>query len=306
MNFGELKKIDLRKIWKNEEYDFSPWLAEEENLKLLSKALGLDLAFKEREADVGEYKLDILAEDLSAQDPRTVIIENQIEQSDHEHLGKVLLYAAGFDADIAIWIAKEFREPHLRAINWLNENMGENKAFFAVQIEVLQIGDSQLAPKFTVVCKPNSWSKTVKNQAKDNERSAKLLEFWTKFHEYLEKKKSTITPYAPSTDHWDSVSIGTAKAHLSFTARKNGPMGCEIYIPNDKAFYKKLEGHKDEIEKSIGLKLDWQPLEDRKACRIIIYNDDFDLFDTTSWEKSFAWLDDMGHRFLKAFKPYIK
>lgn len=307
MNIGKLKKVELRNMWQDEARDFTPWLAKEENLKLLSDELGIELEYIDKEAPVGDYSLDILAEDESSGKTRKVIIENQLEKSDHDHLGKILTYASGYDAEIIIWIVKDIKEEHRQAIDWLNNNTGENRNFFAIKLELWQIDESAYAPKFQIVCKPNSWGKTLKNQNNDisTERKIKLLNFWNKFHEYLENKKSDITPFSPSTNGWLNMAIGTSKAHLSFTARVNGNLGCEIYIRDNKDFYKELEKHKNDIEQKAEINFDWQELPDAKASRIAIYRDGFDLFNSTNWDKDFNWLEDMAHKFLKGFKDYL-
>jgi hypothetical protein len=162
-NIGKLTKVDLREIWNNEEHDFSSWLAQEENLVQLSDEIGIPIRLLEKEAGVGKYSLDILAEEEGT--GRKIVIENQLEKTNHDHLGKIITYAAGRDASIVIWVFKDITEEHRSAIDWLNENTGEDRLFFAMRIEAWRINNSDPAPKFHVVCKPNEWAKVVKHSS---------------------------------------------------------------------------------------------------------------------------------------------
>ncbi len=304
MQLGKLKKIDLRKAWEHEALDFTKWLSKEENMALLSEEIGVELNLIETEASVGSFNVDILAEDSNG---RKVVIENQLEVTDHDHLGKVLTYTSGYNAEIIIWIAKDIRDEHKQAIDWLNEHTDEKINFFAIKMELWQIGDSLYAPKFQIISKPNAWAKIMKAPASDmTERKLKLLEFWTALNEYLEGKKSDIHPQKPSSDHWNDISIGTSKAHICLNAlAKNCKINCEIYIPDNKDFYYMLESHKEEIEKEIGEPLSWRELQSRKASRITIYMNDFDLYDTSKWPEYFEWYEDKAKKFKKTFSKYI-
>ena len=155
-NLGKIKKVELRKAWNHEASDFTNWLAEEENLRLLSDEIGVDIKLIQTEATVGRFNVDILAEEENT--GNKIVIENQLEVTNHDHLGKIITYASGFDASIVIWVVKEVREEHRQAIDWLNEHTDEDLAFFLIQVELWQIGDSPFAPKFEIVSKPNDLS----------------------------------------------------------------------------------------------------------------------------------------------------
>ena len=303
---GKLKKIDLRKAWEHEALDFTKWLAKEENLALLSEEIGVDLNLVETEASVGSFNVDILAEDSNG---RKVVIENQLEITDHDHLGKVLTYTSGYNAEIIIWIAKDIRDEHKQAIDWLNEHTDENINFFAIKMELWQIEDSLYAPKFQIICKPNAWAKIMRASTSSaclTERKLKLLEFWTALNNYLNNKNSSIKPQKPSSDHWNNVSIGTAKAHISLTAlAKDNKIGCDIYIPNNKEFYYELETHKNDIEKMINEPLLWQELKNKKASRIIVNKENFDLYDDSKWNNYFAWFEEKAIKFKETFRKCI-
>ena len=159
-----MKRIDdLRSIWSHEEQDFSKWLAQKENLEQLSDAIEIDLELEETESPVGSFSVDIYARESGSS--RGIIIENQLEDTDHDHLGKIIMYAAGKDAEIIVWIVKRARDEHKQAIGWLNQHTDENIGFFLIEIELWRIGDSLPAPRFNVVERPNEWAKTVKAAA---------------------------------------------------------------------------------------------------------------------------------------------
>lgn len=187
---GKLTRVDLREIWKNEEYDFSNWLAEEDNLAELSDEIGIAIRLPEKEVGVGKYSVDILAEEEGT--GRKIVIENQLEKTNHDHLGKIITYAAGHDASIVIWISKDITEEHRNAIDWLNENTGEDRLFFAIKVEAWRMDNSDPAPKFQVICKPNEWAKAVKRSSGTEdlgETDLKKLDFWTKLKSYAMEKK---------------------------------------------------------------------------------------------------------------------
>lgn len=301
----KLKKVDLRKAWKNEALDFTNWLAKKENLECLSEELGFEINLIETEANVGSYRVDILAEDTNG---RKIVIENQLEYTNHDHLGKIITYASGYDAEIIIWIVKEVRNEHKKAIDWLNEHTDDKIHFFAIKMELLQIEDSDYAPQFLVECKPNEWAKIIKKSpsAKTN-TEMKRFEFWTALNEYLKNKNSKIKPQKPSSDHWNIVSIGSsqAKIFLNLVSKEN-KLVCELYIPDNKELYYFLESNKKEIEDIFGEKLDWRELKDRKASRIIISRDNFDIKNTQNWNEDFEWFEKKALQFKKAFCPFIK
>lgn len=306
IKLGKLKKVELREVWKHEALDFTNWLSKEENLSALGEEIGLEIDLIEKEANVGSFHVDILAEESGTD--RKIIIENQLEYTNHDHLGKIITYASGYDAEIIIWIVKEVRSEHKQAIDWLNEHTDDKIHFFAIKMELWQIGDSEYAPKFQIICKPNQWAKILKkNPSEKTTTELKRLEFWTVLNEYLENKKSKVSPQKPSSDHWNNVSIGTSKAHISLSLlSKDKKIVCELHIPNNKDLYLYLEENKNEIESLFGEKLIWKELKNKKASRIIIQRDNFNLFENTNWKNDFDWFEDKVIRFKKAFSPFIK
>lgn len=303
---GKIVKMDLRTAWKNEEYDFSAWLAEQDNLAMLSEEIGIEIRLVKTEAEVGKFSLDILAEEEAT--GRKIIIENQLETTNHDHLGKIITYAAGYDADIVIWIFKEIREEHRQAIDWLNENTGENIAFFAVKLELWQIDNSAPAPKFQVISSPNEWAKVLKQSGNKNELTdtkLKQFEFWTKLKNYSQEKKLPIKFQSPRYQHWYNISVGISGTHIALTINTREQfLGCEIYINNDKELFDFLLEHKDQIEKEVGV-LDWQR-EAGKACRIAQKSAGFDLENEAKFPEYFDWLTAKIIAFNKAFGKLIK
>lgn len=192
-SLGRLARVNLREIWSSESANFTPWLAREENLKLLGAAIGIDLELQAQEREVGPFRADILCRETNNQ--QTVVIENQIEGTDHSHLGQLLTYAAGLDAVIVVWIAQEFTEQHRAALDWLNERSNGAASFFGIEIEVWRIGDSAPAPKFNVVSKPNDWSNRVKQAAGQgalNETQQLRIDYWNALSSFL---KSSGSPF---------------------------------------------------------------------------------------------------------------
>jgi hypothetical protein len=303
---GKLTKADLREIWKNEEYDFSNWLAEEENLAQLSDEIGIPIKLVEKEAGVGKYSADILAQEEGTD--RKIIIENQLEKTNHEHLGKIITYAAGHDASIIIWVFKDIGEEHRSAIDWLNENTGEDRLFFAIRVEAWRINNSDPAPKFQIICKPNEWAKVVKHssESKDLGRTAiKQMFFWTKLKICALEKKLTLFRQAPAPKHWYNISIGSSDAHISLTVNtRENLLGCEIYINDNKPLFEYLKGQQEIIEGQIQGKLEWK--EAKKACRIIQRKDNADIDDDANATGSFDWLIDRTITFQKVFGPLVK
>jgi hypothetical protein len=303
---GKLKLIDLRSVWKNEEYDFSKWMSEQENFQLLCDELGFQLIVKETEASVGRYSVDLLATEDGTDN--VAIIENQLEATDHDHLGKLLTYAAGLNASYIIWVASEIRDEHLNAIEWINENTNDNKNFFLVKIEMWQIDNSNPSPKFTVVAKPNDFAKNMKisNSGEITDTKAKQLDFWISLKEYIDNQKNDLKIQKPSPQHWINYSIGTSNAHCSFIINsQTNSLFCELYIDENKELYSWLFERKEEIENKIGKQLDWRELPNKKASRILLGRDG-DLNNKEEFEEYFKWFVEYGLRFKKVFGEYIK
>lgn len=308
MELGKIQKVDLRKAWNHEAIDFTNWLAKEENLNLLSDEIGIGLKLIQTEASVGSFSADILAEEENT--GRKVIIENQLEPTDHSHLGQVITYASGYDAEIIIWVVKDVREEHQQAIDWLNDHTDEKINFFAIKMELWQIGNSPFAPKFQIISQPNDWAKAIKtstNQSALSDTKLLQLDFWNKFKEYAQTNNSKLKLRKPSPLSWYAIGIEVpgSKINLSVNTKSN-TVDCMFYISDDKDLYYMLEKKKTEIEKELQLKLDWFPLEGKKASIILTSKPKSYLQDTKKWEEYFNWLNTTASNFQEIFLKHIK
>lgn len=269
--FGVLKRVDLRKLWPHEALDFTPWLAQ--NLPLLGESLGMDLEHTMQESPVGPFSLDLLCRDLGRDRP--VIIENQVEQTDHDHLGKLITYAAGHDASVAIWIASAFREEHRQALDWLNQRTDVGTEFFGVVAEALQIDDSRPACHFRLVAFPNDWRKT-KGAQSDSAPSGKSLAYKAFFQAVIDRLRvnhAFTKAQKAQTQSWYAFSSGMSGISYALAFGIGGTLRAEVYIDREDGIWNEwlfnaLAEHKAEIEQAFGSPLQWQPLEGKRACRI--------------------------------------
>lgn len=303
---AKLKKVELRDIWGHEAIDFTNWLSLEENLTALSEEIGVDITLIKTEANVGKFNVDILAEESSSS--RKIIIENQLEDTNHDHLGKIITYASGYDAEIIIWIVKDVREEHQKAIEWLNEHTDENISFFLIKIELWQIAESDPAPKFEIMVSPNEWAKTIKSTHTNGELTdTKLqqLEFWKAFKAYVQKHDARLRLQTPRPQHWYDVSIGSSDAHLSLTVNtRENLLTCDLYIQNKKDLYEYLLERKDNIEQELNESGNWWVA--RKASGVRIKMTVSDVFDQTKAEEYFKWLYEQTIKSQKVFSKYIR
>ena len=305
MKLDKLKQIkDLREIWPNEEKDFTPWLAKEDNLALLSETIGIDIFLEEKESPVGSFSLDIFAKEESTD--RTIIIENQLEDTNHDHLGKLITYASGKDASIIIWIVKKARDEHRQAIEWLNAHTDKEIGFYLLEIELWKIGDSNPAPKFNIVERPNDWGKTVKQTAELTPVGSQQLKYWQAFNEYASKHQKFADSFNLRTaqaQNWYDMAIGTSVCHICLEAKrqkKEATIG--IYIGDNKDFYRTLTSDKDTIESKLEGSVVWK--EANKAARFYLTKIlDFDNED--SWEEIFKWYCENAILLKALIKKYL-
>lgn len=306
-NLSKINKVDLRKAWNHEAHHFTQWLSEEENLSMLSDEIGIDLKLLQTEAGVGKFNVDILCEEENS--GRKIIIENQLEVTNHDHLGKIITYASGIDAEIIIWIIEDVRDEHKQAVDWLNEHTDENINFFIIKMELWQIADSPYAPKFQIISKPNDWAKTLKRtlgQGNLTETKVKQLEFWNGFIEFAKKNKTTLKLRKANPRHWYDISLGNSYSHIALTVNtRDNLLACEIYISNRKELFDKLHAQKDKIEGELGKKLVWSRLEEKKASSIKLFKE-VNFIDIEKWEEYFQWLKENAELFQKVFPKYIK
>lgn len=283
MKIGALKEVDIRDLWKHEQYDFSNWLAKEENISYLNDILGLTLVDVDQEVYVGSYRCDIVARDET--NGTKIIVENQLEASNHDHLGKIITYASGLDATVIVWIVKQAREEHRSAIEWLNNNTRSGIDFFLIELHAYRIGDSDPAPKFEIIEQPNDFIKTSKvtnTGDSTNKSQSERLIFWTQFNDEIIAHGKPFNTRKSSTDHGYNIAIGSSACHISVTLiNSDSYVGVEIYIPDNKDLYDSLYMKKDEIEDKLGFDLEWLRRDTKKASRILykILGLDFDNHD---------------------------
>lgn len=270
MKLGKLTEVNVRELWKHEQYDFSAWLAKDENIVDLGDVIGFNLVDVNTEVYVGAYRCDIVAKDETT--GIKVIIENQLEATNHDHLGKIITYASGLDAKVVVWVVKEAREEHRSAIEWLNNNTLSDIAFFLIEIHAYKIGDSLPAAKFEMVEKPNDFIKNTKGNNSNgelNKSQAERLEFWEQFNTVLIEKGKPFSVRKASTDHWYDVAIGITGVHISITlVNKENVVGVEVYIHDDKELFDSLYKNKEAIEEQTGIDFSWDRLDGKKASRI--------------------------------------
>lgn len=301
-NLGKLERIDnLRDVWPNEAKNFTKWLARDENLELLSDTLGVDLALEESESPVGDFSVDLYATEEDT--GRKVIIENQLEDTNHDHLGKILTYAAGKDASIVVWIVKHARDEHRKAIEWLNSHTDENIGFFLLEIELWKIGESLPAPKFNIVEMPNEWAKGMKSTTNLSEIKLLQLHFWESFKDYASSHPEFIRAFSlrkAHPHHWYDLSVGSSKFHISLTVNTQKKLlQAGLYIKDDKTIFEKLSEQSEKFQEimHVGV-MDWK--EGKKDCRIYKSREADILGDKKDWPIYFQWLCEMSLRLRKA------
>lgn len=307
MAIGKLEEVDIRELWKHEQYDFSEWLSKKENIENLNDILGLTLVDISKETYVGSYRCDLFAKDETT--GIKVIIENQLEMSNHDHLGKIITYASGLDAKVVVWIVKEAREEHRSAIEWLNNNTNSNINFFLIEIHAYKIGNSDNAPMFQVIEQPNDFiknNKSINSNDTMNKSQSQRLEFWNQFNNVLIEKGKPFNVRKATTDHWYNVAIGTSDAHIDITlVNKDSVIGVELYITDNKELFDKLYQRKDEIEKDLGFKLDWRRLNNSKASRIVTFIKGLNFDDHSNYNELINKTIDLAVLMRDTFKKYI-
>lgn len=312
-SLGRLQRVDLRDIWKTEAQDFTPWLARPDNLSVLAETLNMELELEAEEKVVGPFRADILAK--STDDDSWVLIENQLEKTDHLHLGQLMTYAAGLQAVTIVWVAAQFVEEHRAALDWLNDITDEKFRFFGLEVELWRIGESPAAPKFNIISKPNEWTRSIgraKRQIETEaltETRAKQLKYWQTFKDYLTDAGSPLRSQKPYPQHWTNYGVGRSGFLLgALLNSQEGRIGVEVYINHSyaKQALRMLEEQKPEIEQKLGFKMDWEYLPERKGCRIIHFRDGLDPMDEANWPDAMAWMKQRLETLNRVFRPRLR
>lgn len=305
---GELKSVPLREVWTNEARDFTPWLLD--NAHILSEAIGLELDLHEAEHSVGRFSLDLFGTVEGTDD--IVIVENQLEDSDHKHFGQLMTYAGGTDAKYVIWIAPRFHQEYISAIEWLNNGTTENINFFAIEVSAVQIDDSRPAPLFKIVAQPNSWARDIKNTTlvTNSEKDDLVIEFWNKLLPKMRKEHP----------EWKSTHKGTKNKFIALSAGipdvsfnmsfNNSQIKSELYFGSpdretNKSRFDRLYSRKDEIETKYGAKLEWH-FPDNNTHAIIRMVKNAKVDDKNSWDDIIEWMFENQASLRSAVKDYLK
>ncbi len=311
-DLSRLTKVSLREAWADEAADFTPWLAENENIKLLADSLGLELEVEEQEKAIGPFRADILCKD--SLDGSWVLIENQLAKTDHIHLGQLMTYAAGLGAVTIIWIAEKFTDEHRAALDWLNDITGDKFNFFAIEVELWRIDGSPIAPKFNIVSKPNDWSTTITPVTNLTEHQQLQLKFWTEFKIYMESHGS-MKCQKPLPQGSMKFSIGRSGFKLnsiisswnSVTEKNDSEIRVELKIdspkPND--HFESLKSKKEQIEEKIDQPITWHNLEGVRRSRIYVRRD-ANISDSSLWPGQFEWLKTNLEIFRNVFGPLVR
>ena len=287
---GSLQRVDLRKVWSHEALDFTTWL--ENNIDELNNAIDLSLSIVEREHPAGDFSVDLVAEDESG---NSVIIENQLERSNHDHLGKLITYLTAIDAKAAIWIVKEARPEHIRAISWLNES--SSASFYLLKLEAVRIEDSPPAPLLTLIVGSSEEIREAGKEKKERaERYSLRHRFWTSLLERAKEKTQLHANISPSQSSYLMTGAGRRGLRFDYVVQQH-TSEIELYVDRGKGakdeneeIFDRLEQSKGEIEEAFGEPLEWQRLEVKRACRI---NKRFSLGGYRDDEEEWAEIQDV-------------
>jgi Domain of unknown function (DUF4268) len=307
VDLGRLERVDPRLVWIHEAHDFTPWLLK--NGDRLAEALGIDLELEAAEHAVGGYSLDLVGRDLT--NDAILIVENQLDTTDHSHLGQVLTYAAGTAASTIVWIATAFREEHRQVLDWLNENTSEDTHFFGIELQVVKIGDSQRAPLFNVVAEPNDWQKQVRVATQAGAVSGKgalYVQFWSRFLDRVHAEHPEWTrSRRPGPQNWLEMRSPIKGCGISSSFAQGDRLRHELYIDTgdrdrNLELYAYLHDHREQIEAAYGKPLSWEELPNRRACRVADYNENSRVTDEERYDEFIDWFVDVGVRLRAALQ----
>lgn len=311
---SRLERVGLRDVWENEALNFTPWLAEPENIQLLGNVIGLELEVEAQEQSVGPFSADILCRDTASDN--WVLIENQLERTDHTHLGQLMTYAAGLHAVTIVWIASRFTDEHRAAIDWLNEITANDFSFFGLEVELWRIGDSPAAPKFNIVSRPNDWSRSISGAVNPELTDSKKtqLAFWVRFRDYLAEHDSQAKPSKPRPQTWmqySRIEKFSVMAYASFWDSESESYDSQelrvelgTWDTSAHGVFARLHEIEDEITSKIDEPITWHEPEGMRVRRLWIRRS-ADLTAEDQWPEYFEWLKERIDRFQQTFKPIV-
>jgi hypothetical protein len=308
IKFGEIKRLKPKDIWPDEARNFTPWLAD--NLPLLGEAIGMDLELTGREAAVGDFSCDLLARDLGRD--RIVVIENQFGPTDHDHLGKILTYAAGLEAEAIVWLAERIREEHRQTLEWLNRHTDNTIRFFAVIVELLQIDASAPAVNFKPIVFPNEWQREARASAEaSSPREEAYRAYFQILIDELREKHRFTNARAAQPQSWYEFSSGISGIRYGTSFAQGGRIRAEIYIDVgdieiNKAYFDQLYSEHETIEREFGEPLSWERLNERRASRVAVYRPGSISINSEELAKIRAWAIEKLLKFRTVFTERLK
>lgn len=305
-SIGKLERVDLREVWRHEATEFTTWL--EENIEFISEVVDLELTVNEREAKAGDFSVDLLAETATGE---TVVIENQLERSNHDHLGKLLTYLTAFDAKSAIWIVSDARAEHVAAVNWLNESSAAD--FYLLKLEAVRIDSSSPAPLLTKIVGPSDEARAAGTAKKEmTERGRLRHSFWTQLLELAKKRTPLHANVSPGTASWLGASAGRSGLAYNYVVRQRDTR-VELYIDRGKdsedynlACFEGVLARRAEIEEAFGGELEWQQLPGKRACRVLYKLRTGGWRDEKLWPSVMPELIDAMVRFEAALREHLR
>ena len=306
---SRLEAMDPRDVWSDEARDFTPWLME--NAQYLGEVLGIDVEFESREHPVGAFSLDLFGRDLT--NDCVLVVENQLADTDHKHLGQLLTYAAGTDAETIVWVSPKFRDEHRQALEFLNNKSGESTRFFGIEVSVVRIGDSDPAPMFTLVAKPSEWRAKLaasQNIGEISEKRELYRTFWTRYLETVHQSNPGLTNVrSPSTRNWTNINYLRRGINITLAFVNKQQLACEIYIDvgnsdRNVQILNALKSHQQLIEKAIGESLEWDEIPLKRACRIRAITNG-DVSKVSDFPRLVSWLMARQLKMKDVIKPFI-
>ncbi len=309
---GELEPVAIRDVWPDEARDLTPWLAD--NLEALNRALGMDLELDGAEVAVGPFSADLLLHDATT--GKHTVVENMIGNTDHDHLGKIITYAAGLGASHAVLIAETFRQEHRSALQWLNANSRDSVSFFGIALKVWKIGDSMPAPQLEVVVEPDEWVRSVHaTNLDESDTQLTYRDFWAKFlPAFHERYPGWSHAKTPPKRHYMNFPSGTTDFRYSVNfCRPNGRprFRFELYVDGkDKdevaRRFARLEERRADIESECISPLEWESLDQSRASRVACYfPDETYVHNRDQWDEVRGWTLERIGAFRKAMKPHL-
>ncbi len=298
---GRIEVVPPREVWQHEAQHFTPWLLA--NADVLGELLGMELELDVAEHPVGGFSLDLMGRD--ALTGQVVIVENQLETTDHQHLGQILTYAAGTDPTTIVWVAAAFRSEHRSALDWLNARTDEGTRFFGVELGLVRIGDSAPAPAFKLVAQPNDWQKTVRAATTQSDavsgRNELYRAFWSRWMELVQSQRAGWSRATrPPAQNWFSRTTGTAGATYYTSFTKKGLSSELVFEDPEPAVnthrLEVLSARAAEMQQAYGGVLEFQQLPGRKATRVAEYLASADVAAEDLWSDYLAWLLDRQTR----------